>query len=46
MLERGEEILIGVSILMKALKVDSAIIGIENNKQDAIKHLNKSCYRF
>jgi electron transport complex protein RnfC len=39
MLEKGEEILIGVSILMKALKVTKAIIGIENNKPDAIKHL-------
>jgi electron transport complex protein RnfC len=32
MLERGEEVLIGVSILMKALNVNSAIVGIENNK--------------
>jgi len=39
MLERGEEILIGISILMKALKVNAAMIGIENNKQDAIEHL-------
>lgn len=41
MLERGEEILIGVSILMKALKVGRAKIGIENNKKDAIDHLTK-----
>jgi Na+-translocating ferredoxin:NAD+ oxidoreductase subunit C len=41
MLEKGEEILIGVSILMKALKVDVAKIGIENNKPDAIDHLTK-----
>ncbi|MFA5819153.1 MAG: electron transport complex subunit RsxC [Bacteroidales bacterium] len=41
MLERGEEILIGVAILMKALKVDSAKVGIENNKPDAIDHLTK-----
>lgn len=41
MLERGEEILIGVKILMKALKVESAQIGIENNKTDAIDHLTK-----
>jgi len=41
MLERGEEILIGVSILMKALKVERAKIGIENNKPDAIDHLTK-----
>ena len=41
MLERGEEILIGTSILMKALNVDEAKIGIENNKPDAIDHLTK-----
>ena len=39
MLEHGEEILIGTTILMKALEVDKAIIGIENNKKDAIQHL-------
>ncbi|MBQ3197383.1 MAG: electron transport complex subunit RsxC [Alistipes sp.] len=41
MLERGEELLIGVEILKKALKVEKAIIGVENNKPDAIAHLNK-----
>jgi electron transport complex protein RnfC len=41
MLERGEEVLIGVSILMKALNVNSAIVGIENNKEDAVEHLTK-----
>jgi electron transport complex protein RnfC len=41
MLEKGEEILIGVTILMKALKVDRAMIGIESNKPDAIAHLTK-----
>ena len=41
MLERGEELLIGVEILKKALNVENAIIGIENNKPDAIAHLNK-----
>ncbi len=39
MLEKGEEILIGVSILMRALGVGRAMIGIENNKTDAIEHL-------
>ena len=39
MIEKGEEVLIGISILMKALKVDRAMIGIENNKLDAIIHL-------
>ena len=36
MLEKGEEILVGAKILMKALEVDKAIIGIEKNKPDAI----------
>jgi len=39
MLEKGEEILVGVSILMKAIGVNHAVIGIENNKKDAIEHM-------
>ncbi|MBI9052244.1 MAG: electron transport complex subunit RsxC [Bacteroidales bacterium] len=39
MLEKAEEMLIGIQILMKALSVNSALIGIENNKPDAIAHL-------
>ncbi len=41
MLERGEEILVGISLLMKALNVEKAMIGIEKNKPDAIAHLSK-----
>lgn len=41
MLEKGEEILIGITILMKALAVDRAMIGIENNKKDAVEHLSR-----
>ena len=41
MLERGEELLVGVTILMKALGVGQAVIGIENNKPDAIAHLKQ-----
>ncbi|MDD4109716.1 MAG: electron transport complex subunit RsxC, partial [Prolixibacteraceae bacterium] len=37
MLEKTDEILVGTQLLMKALKVDKAVIGIENNKPDAIK---------
>ena len=37
MLEKADEILVGVSILMKAAKVTKGYIGIENNKPDAIK---------
>jgi electron transport complex protein RnfC len=36
MLEKADEILVGIKILMFALHVDKAIIGIENNKKDAI----------
>ncbi len=39
MLEKADELLIGTQILMKALKVTQAVIGIENNKADAIEHL-------
>ncbi len=41
MLERGEELLVGVTILMKAIAVEKAYIGIENNKPDAIAHLSE-----
>lgn len=41
MLEKADEILVGVSIAMKALKVTRAIIGIENNKKDAIALFRK-----
>lgn len=41
MLERSEDLLEGVSLLMKALKIDKAIIGIETNKPKAIDVLSK-----
>ena len=41
MLEKGEEILVGTKILMKALNVDKAFIGIENNKPDAIDYFSE-----
>lgn len=37
MLEKAEEIIVGIKILMYALQLRSAIIGIENNKKDAIE---------
>lgn len=37
MMERGKEIMIGCEMLMKGLGVEKTIIGIENNKPDAIK---------
>ena len=41
MLEHGEELMVGVTILMKAVGVEKAYIGIENNKPDAIAHLKR-----
>lgn len=41
MLEKAEEILTGIRILKHALHVDRAIIGIENNKKDAIENFKK-----
>ena len=41
MLEKGEECLIGIEALLKASGAPKALIGIENNKKDAIKHLTR-----
>jgi electron transport complex protein RnfC len=37
MVEKPKEIIVGIKVLMKALAVDKAIIGIEDNKADAIE---------
>lgn len=41
MLERSEELLVGITILMRALGVERAAVGIENNKPDAIARLRE-----
>lgn len=46
MLEKGPEVFTGVTILMKALKVEKAIIGIENNKPDAISNMQNLAAEF
>ncbi len=46
MLERDNEIMIGTLILMKALNVSEAAIGIENNKPDAIKQLTETAKNY
>lgn len=46
MLEKGEEIMIGIQILMKAIDVNQAIIGIEANKPDAIEHLTQLASKY
>ncbi|MBQ0084948.1 MAG: electron transport complex subunit RsxC [Prevotella sp.] len=43
MIEHCDEILEGVKILMKAVKVDKAYIGIEENKMRAIKMYSSKC---
>lgn len=41
MMEKPDEILVGIRILMKAIGVGKAVIGIENNKKNAIALLKK-----
>lgn len=41
MLEKPREIIVGIKILMKALGVKQAIIGIEDNKHDAVELFEK-----
>ncbi|MGB5498164.1 MAG: electron transport complex subunit RsxC [Maribacter sp.] len=42
MLEKSEEIIVGIQILMHALHIEKAVIGIENNKKDAIAVLKRA----
>ncbi len=46
MLEKGEEIMVGIQILMRALDIKKAVIGIENNKTDAIELMQKLSSRY
>ena len=46
MLERTEEIMIGVSILRKALGVEKAYIGLENNKPEPIARMKEMAAQF
>lgn len=46
MLEHADEILVGLTILMKALRVSKAYIGIEANKPDAICLLTKEAANY
>ncbi|MBQ9705026.1 MAG: electron transport complex subunit RsxC [Paludibacteraceae bacterium] len=41
MLEHGEEIMVGIQIVMKALGINKAVIGIEKNKPDAIAQMQR-----
>lgn len=42
MLEKTDELIVGIQILMHALHIHKAVIGIENNKKDAIDVLKKA----
>jgi electron transport complex protein RnfC len=46
MLERADEILVGIQVMMKAGKVNRAMIGIEANKPDAIKLLQNKVKKY
>ena len=46
MLEKPEEILVGVSLLMKAVSVEKGYIGIENNKPDAIALMKEKAAKY
>lgn len=46
MLEKGEELMVGITLIMKALGVEKAMIGIENNKPDAFDHLTSLSANF
>ncbi|MCD4769326.1 MAG: electron transport complex subunit RsxC, partial [Bacteroidales bacterium] len=46
MIEKGREMLIGTTILMKALGVSKGMIGIESNKPDAVEHLSSLASEF
>jgi len=41
MLEKGHELVVGIKILLKALRINKAMIGIEDNKKDAIELLRQ-----
>lgn len=46
MLEKADQIMVGIQILMKALEVNRAIVGIESNKPDAITHMTQVATKY
>jgi electron transport complex protein RnfC len=46
MLEKTDEIFVGTQLLMKAMNVEKATIGIENNKPDAIRLLTEKAKNY
>ena len=41
LMERGQELKVGIKILMRALQVPRCVVGIEENKPDAIEHFSR-----
>lgn len=46
MLEEAEKVVLGAAILARILGLDGAVIGVENNKPDAIEELNKIASKY
>jgi len=46
MMERSDEILVGITLVMRVLNVPRAIIGIENNKKDAVARFTQKAKAF
>jgi electron transport complex protein RnfC len=46
MMEKAEEIMIGCKLIQKAIAAEKVLIGIENNKPDAIKHMTEVAKKF
>ena len=46
MLEKADEILVGVTLIMKAVGVERGYIGIENNKPDAIRLMQEKAGKY
>ena len=46
MMAKTEEVFVGIELLMKAINVNRAVIGIENNKPDAIKKFKQVAKSF
>lgn len=46
MLEKADEIIVGIRVLQRALGIKRAVIGIENNTPDATKVLKKASKRY
>ncbi|HNX62518.1 MAG TPA: electron transport complex subunit RsxC [Candidatus Limiplasma sp.] len=43
MLDKAQEIVSGAKVVQRALKIEKVVIGIENNKPDAIRAMTEAC---